>query len=200
MRLRKLRKDRELEKEAKKLIGEADDLDPDVSDYDPKKVTPSQHKRNLSKLARDVSSPDERPAPRPTDAAVVIYPEVVSAIPMSGPINPTQMMMTFFREDAPSLFPEVADVMNSMSVKDMCEIALDHGMTVLFGKNGKLDQILTKNPSYVIRNENDASVVKQVFPIIEDNLVWLSSLNYAEPELVPSREALGQGLISWKKA
>jgi hypothetical protein len=193
IKLRKLKKNRELMNEAKRLIGEEED--------GPKKFDPAQHRQDYENIVKDNLPADTSvPKVRATDEAVVFYPQIDMGIPLSGPRNPTEMMNTFFREDMPDLFPDAAEVMSELTVEEMCNTALEHGMVVLFGQNGTMNQIMAKNPNRVAKDRNDAAILKKVFQDIAPELVWLTDMTTVEPKRISAQDALGINLVGWKRA
>jgi hypothetical protein len=131
------------------------------------------------------------------DSAVFFYPGLDQGIPAAGPINPKEMCNTFFREDLPSIFPEAKEDMKKMSVREMTNAAIRHGMIVVFGEDGVLNQIMARNPSRAVR---DFGTTKKVFDRVAEKLVWLDGYDSVAPNLIPSKEAVGTHLLAWRRA
>jgi hypothetical protein len=107
------------------------------------------------------------------------------------------MCNTFFREDLPSIFPEAKEDMKKMSVREMTNAAIRHGMIVVFGEDGVLNQIMARNPSRAVR---DFGTTKKVFDRVAEKLVWLDGYDSVAPNLIPSKEAVGTHLLAWRRA
>jgi len=155
---------RRIEKFVSKMIGE------DAGDDAMNKVNPEQTGRGL-----------------PVDTGVFYYPGLDEGIIVYGPISVQDMLRQFFRENLPAIMPEAAEFKN-LPANQLARKALDAGMVVLFGENGRLTQVMSKGQANLA---DGGSTAEDAFDSAEDKLYHITSPGTVSPypvgigELVP---------------
>jgi hypothetical protein len=128
----------------------------------------------------------------PVDTAVFYYPGLNEGLMVYGPISVKDMLDHFFKETLPGVMPEASEFKNLPSSK-LAEKALAAGMVVLFGENGKLNQVMSRRGQ--VKLPDGGSAAEDAFDSAESSLVYMSSPGNIAPHLVGIGELLPQ--LKW---
>lgn len=126
------------------------------------------------------------------DTAVFYYPNIPDGIIVFGPISVKDMLAQFFRENLPSILPE-AGKFKDLPVKNLADKALEHGMIVLFGNGGRLQQVMSKKGRVSLPDQGSAA--EDVFDSADASLLHFTSFGVAKPNLVSISDIVPQ--LKW---
>lgn len=142
--------------------------------------------------AMDAVYPEASGRGLPTDSAIFYYPGIEDGIFVFGPISVKDMLDQFFKETLPGIQPEAAEFKNLPS-KKLADKALAAGMVVLFGEDGRLNQIMAKVAR--VRLPDGGSAAEDVFDSAEERLVYMPTPGSVDSSTIPIGEIVPQ--LKW---